>query len=380
MLRPLALCLALSSLLALPATTRAANAALVDSFDLAVPQAPTPVTQEGRQRLYYELHLTSFNEAELAVDELRVIDDASGAVIQRFAGKDLADRSRVIGRPGASLAALRPGERGVIYLELDVGTRAPRKLRHALGFRRLAAAAANSVEGARVEVGQPAPLLLGPPLRGGPWVAIHSPDWPRGHRRVFYTMDGRARLPGRHAIDWVKVDPSGKTIDGDPDLVASSLGYGAEVLAVADARVAAVRDDAVEAARVSANPKHDFDEAPGNYVVLALADGRHVAYEHLKPGSLKVRVGDSVRRGEVIGALGFTGDSTGPHLHFHVADGTVPLSSEGLPYGLSGFRVLGRYERLDRLGKEPWLPLADGVAAERKGEQPGSNTVIEFPR
>ncbi|MGO4779702.1 M23 family metallopeptidase, partial [Lysobacter sp. 2RAB21] len=135
-----------------------------------------------------------------------------------------------------------------------------------------------------------------------------------------------------------------------------------------------------ETARVSLNPKHDFDEAAGNYVVLALADGRYATYEHLRPGSVKLREGDKVRIGQTIGELGFTGDSTGPHLHFHLADGRKPLASEGVGYGFAGFRLLGHYPQLDRLGKQPWQALEAGIAPERRGELPASNAVVEFPR
>lgn len=216
--------------------------------------------------------------------------------------------------------------------------------------------------------------MLGPPLRGGPWAAIYKADWPRGHRRVFY--DGR--LPGRTAIDWVKLDDQGRIARGDPDLARDALGYGADVLAVADAVVAAARDGVPEAERVSQNGKHPQDLAAGNYVSLGLGDGRFAVCEHLLPGSVAVKVGDRVRRGQVIGKLGFSGDSTGPHLHFHVADAAAPLLGEGVGYGFSRFTLLGRYEDLGRLGAARWTPLA-GLAPDRRNELPGSNVVVRFP-
>lgn len=53
--------------------------------------------------------------------------------------------------------------------------------------------------------------------------------------------------------------------------------------------------------------------------MLDLGDNRHAFYGHLLPGSLRVKPGDRVRRGQVIGRLGNSGNSTGPHLHFHNA-------------------------------------------------------------
>ena len=203
--------------------------------------------------------------------------------------------------------------------------------------------------------------------------------WANGHRRVFDTVDGKARIPGRFAIDWVRVDGSGRMAHGDPDVPAHALGYGAPVLAVADARVVAVRKDMAEASRVSTNPHHALADEAGNYVALRLGDGRYAFYEHLRPGSVTVRPGQHVRRGDVIGALGFTGASTGPHLHFHVADGPSPIGAEGRPFVLDGFDLLGRYEDPANLGKDNWSPRQVGEGIHRSDEWPAEDAVVRFP-
>jgi murein DD-endopeptidase MepM/ murein hydrolase activator NlpD len=58
--------------------------------------------------------------------------------------------------------------------------------------------------------------------------------------------------------------------------------------------------------------------------------------------SICVQVGQRVRRGEVIGLLGNSGNSVGPHLHFHVGDGNALNGSEGQPYVFERFVFLGR--------------------------------------
>jgi murein DD-endopeptidase len=287
-----------------------------ESFDIAVPVPPSPVTIEGREWLVYELHLTNFTSEPLRIERVHVIGDGVLADI------------RVVNE------VVPPRERAVVYLEVMT---AARTLGHIVGYGgQLAVVAAD------VAVRPKATLALGAPLRGGPWAAVYAWEWPRGHRRVFYTLDGRARLPGRLAIDFVRKDERGRSARGDADVVANSLGYGADVLAVADARVAEVRDGLLEAGRVSANPRHPLDDKAGNFVALDLGDGRFAVYEHLKPGSIRVKRGDRVRRGETIAALGFTGDSTEPHLHFHVADSPWPLAGEGLPFE---FEMEGARER-----------------------------------
>ncbi len=195
---------------------------------------------------------------------------------------------------------------------------------------------------------------------------------------MLYAVDGRARIPGRFAIDWVLLDAHGRSSHGDADAVRNAYGYGADVLAVADATVAATRDDMAESATISAHRKHALQDATGNYIALDLGGGRFAFYEHLKPGSVRVATGQHVRRGEVIAALGFTGDSTGPHLHFHVADALSPLGAEGLPFVFDHFRVLGRYPDIGTLGSAPWAPLDDARPAQRVDEWPASNVVVGF--
>ncbi|WP_162314424.1 peptidoglycan DD-metalloendopeptidase family protein [Pseudoxanthomonas yeongjuensis] len=351
---------------------------LRESFDLQLPVPPTPVRIDGQQRLVYELHLTNFAREPLSLQRVDVLDPATGHVLAQFMDADLAVR---LARPDAieagAAGAIAPGMRGVLYLEFALPAGAvPRALSHRIAY---ATPTPDSleVEGATIALGT-APPVLGAPLRDGPWVAIHSPDWERGHRRVLYTVDGRARIPGRFAIDWVKLDSAGRTARGDADVVTNAYGYGADVLAVADAVVASTRDDVAESASVAANPKHALGDATGNYVSLDLGDGRYAFYEHLKPGSLKVKLGQHVKRGQVIAALGFTGDSTGPHLHFHVADGDSPLGAEGVPFVFERFEVLGGYPDIGVLGSKPWTLRDAGQEPRREGEMPASNTVVSF--
>ena len=373
--------IALAALFSFAASSFAADRAapLRQSFDLQVPAAPAPVRVDGAAVLIYELHLTNFSREPLQLLSAEARDGEGGQGLAGYEGQALERRfDRLAAAPGSDALTLAPGQRGVLYLELSLPAQAPvpRRLAHRLRYRVAGSDTPHWLDGGEVAVAQAAALALGPPVRGGPWIAIHHPDWARGHRRVLYTIDGRARIPGRYAIDWVKLDAEGRTTGGDADLVAQAYGYGAEVLAVADATVAAVRDDVGETQRVSEHGKQALGDATGNYVALDLGDGRYAFYEHLKPGSLRVRAGQRVRRGEVVAALGFTGDSTGPHLHFHVADRASPLGAEGVAFEFEGFRVLGRYPDLAQLGKAPWAPASQ--APDRERERPAPNTVLQF--
>jgi murein DD-endopeptidase MepM/ murein hydrolase activator NlpD len=109
----------------------------------------------------------------------------------------------------------------------------------------------------------------------------------------------------------------------------------------------------------------------GNHIIMDLGGGRFAFYAHLQPGSLRVKNGDKVRRGQVLGLVGNSGNSTEPHLHFHISDANSPLSSEGLPYVFPSFEVQGR--------GWGWKPGASPTTEKRKDEMPMELEVIRFP-
>jgi murein DD-endopeptidase len=337
-------------------------------LELEVPVAPAPVAIGGARQLVYELHVTNREREAVELARVQILDDA-GAAIADLRGAEL--EARVDPR------RIAPGGSAVVYLEPELGARATRAVAHRIEIRRAGGATA-ALDGGRVAVSAVAPPVLGAPVRGGPWAAVHHPAWPRGHRRVVYRVGGRGRIPGRYAIDWIKLDADGRKWRGDRDDLASWYGYGEDVLAVADGVVATARDGVAEAATLAAHVQPPPEAAAGNYVAIAIEGGRYAFYEHLKPGSVRVRAGDRVRRGDVIAALGFTGQSTGPHLHFHVAEADSTLGAEGLPFVLAEFEVLGAYDAIEALGTAPWTPLPEPAGARRRAERPPPNSVVRF--
>ena len=69
----------------------------------------------------------------------------------------------------------------------------------------------------------------------------------------------------------------------------------------------------------------------GNHVIIKHAESEYGFYAHLVRGSIGVKVGEVIRQGDVIGQCGFSGNSTEPHLHFHLQDAADFYSSIGLP-------------------------------------------------
>ncbi len=151
----------------------------------------------------------------------------------------------------------------------------------------------------------------------------------------------------------------------------SWYGYGAEVIAVADSVVVGVKDGLPD--NVPLSPERAVpitsETVGGNYVMLRLAEGWYAFYAHLKPNSIRVKVGEKVRKGRIIGLLGNSGNSDAPHLHFHIASAASPLGAEGLPFLFESFAVLGI---------EAFDPLKKSAGDKRALEMPLENEVIRF--
>lgn len=355
----------------------AQRAPVHQSFNLRVPWMPEPVVVAGKASLVYELHLTNEAQETLTIQRIEVIDERQH-VLASLSGADLtgaigrADRAK-----GDERVRMTPGMTAVAYLSVPLTEPGSAHLRHRVVY------AGNAgtdliVEGANVTPSNRASLQLGPPLRGGPWVAIYDARWERGHRRVLYTTDGSVKVPGRFAIDWILLGPNGGFATDKGELPRQWFGYAADVIAVADATVASAGEGIAEPATLAEGAAHKvpLENAAGNYVALDLGDGRYAFYEHLKPGSIRVKTGQHVHRGEVIGQLGFTGESTGPHLHFHVSDANAPLAAEGLPYALTSFRVLGAYASIEEFAEgRAWTPAASPATDEGF---PAPLSVVDF--
>jgi murein DD-endopeptidase len=362
---------------------------IVSSVDVNVPSPPIPVSIAGKRHLAYELHITNFRSSEITLTRVEVSDAVRG---NRLAAYQDAELDRLLGRPGAPPDTSRrrvigAGMRAVVYLwlALDDAVATPSRLRHKveLDVPRASRQERTIVEAGESDVRRYRPIVLDPPLRGGPWVALYDPKMVGGHRTAIYAVNGRARIPARFAIDWVRLENDGTYARGDKSQIANWHGYGAEALAVADGAIVEAKDDIAENPCLSCEPQAPIplENVSGNFVCLDLGGGRYAFYEHLKRGSVRVKVGDRVKSGQVIGSLGNSGgSSSGPHLHFHVADAQSELAGDGLPYVFRGFKVVGAYEEIGAFASdERWGSAPHGAGGMRRRELPAPNTVVIFP-
>jgi murein DD-endopeptidase MepM/ murein hydrolase activator NlpD len=207
---------------------------------------------------------------------------------------------------------------------------------------------------------------------------------------VLLAIAGEGRIAQRFAIDWVRLFEDGRTFRGDPRSNDSYRAFGAKVLAVADGVVIDAVDGLPEnvpdpvARAVPITPA----TVSGNYILLDLGDAAYAVYAHLQPGSLKVRKGDRVRRGQLLALVGNTGNSSEPHLHFHIADRPSPIDAEGIPYAFASFaleaepqvvtsalRPLGGSLEIGPSGLAAWNT---GAPQRREKEIPLRNAIVAF--
>ncbi len=208
-----------------------------------------------------------------------------------------------------------------------------------------------------------AAVVIDLPLRGE-WVAGTTPA-----ERI--PSHGTDVLAQRYAFDFVRVDRRRRLYPGSglrAALVGAPLGamygYGQPVHAPFDGVVVAALDGIPEPQRlfllgvvrrvlwntVTFRPEHPFERLAGNHVVLRAADGVHAAFAHLATGSVRVRPGQAVAAGEVLGLVGHSGNSTAPHLHLQLMDGPDPRTARPLPGAFRRYEVErdGRWERVER--------------------------------
>jgi len=361
--------------------TAATRSVLTAPIDVTIPKPPTPFVADGKTHLVYELNLTNLGGDDCLVDRVSVAD-LTHTELAAYEGSGLADAMARPGMPalrGAAKLKVGAGQRAVIYMwvTLPTGAKPVNALQHRITVKLGEVQQVVSTDAARVAIAAK-PKTIGPPLRGESWLAGNGPSNASGHRRTIIAVDGTARIPQRFGIDWLQLASDGTTRNGDPKDNKSYLAYGEEAIAVADGIVSATKDGIPEnvPGPTSRAVPITMETVGGNHVIVNLGDGVYAFYAHLQPGSIRVKVGDKVRRGQVIGLVGNSGNSTEPHLHFHVSDANSPLGCEGLPYALSTFEVQGRIDGLQGGKMPPWTPLS--TPELHKMEMPLANVVVRF--
>lgn len=349
------------------------------------PPIPVPLA-DGRTHLAYELLLVNQSDRFVAVDSVDVLARDGGAVAQTLRGPELEAMLRLAGNKKGS--TFEPGAAGFLFLDVSFARDAalPHSLEHrfALSLREAkpgADATPLVVVAAPTEVSAEKPSVIAPPLEGGRWLVANGCCTPiESHRGAMLSIDGTLYASERFAIDFVRLDDEGRLFTGDKTKLESYPFFGVPVLSVADGVVVDTHDGLPEQIPGALPSGIDYDNVGGNFVVVEIAKGRYAFYAHLQPGSVAVKKGDRVRRGQVLGLLGNTGNTDAPHLHFHMMDGPAPLLSNGIPYVFTTFVGNGAVTDIDPVFEGKPAPIdAAALAGPHRDVLPRDLELVTFP-
>ncbi len=334
-----------------------------------------PVAVRGSDRhwhLVYELELRNITPGNAVIERVDVRDPDRDQPLATFSGSEIAERLQT-GGVGASTTQLGAAQFGVLYLHLRFPDQSavPLALEHRVSAAFDAAPPGQEQSTSAGDIGNvllPPPVVLGPPLRGSGYIAADGCCQATRHIRALLPLNGSFRLSQRFAIDWEQLDEQNRLFVGPREDLESYHIYGREALAVADAAVVVAVDGLPDITPGALPDSINPAEADGNHVILDLGNGAYVLYAHLQPGSVRVAVGNVVRRGQVLGLVGNSGNTLAPHLHLHIMDAPSGLVANGLPYVFDRYRITG----IDLAGTD------DFDHAEATGE-PATITPINPP-
>jgi murein DD-endopeptidase MepM/ murein hydrolase activator NlpD len=158
------------------------------------------------------------------------------------------------------------------------------------------------------------------PVNG--WWNVISPGW---------TQDsgGVQSLLENYSLNFVKRAGDGLMYQGRVNELMDYVGYNQPVLACGDGKVVKVqsgfRDNTI--GEKAKNPS--LGDMWGNYIIIDHGNGEYSYYAHLALATIKVKVGQKVTRGMIIGAVGNSGESIHPHLTFGFIDHATLYRNSG---------------------------------------------------
>jgi urea transporter len=138
----------------------------------------------------------------------------------------------------------------------------------------------------------------------------------------------------RHAWDFEMTDEEGKNWKNSGDFREDYYCYDKTVIAPAEGTIETVVDDIVD----NTIGERNLEQNWGNTIVIKHEEDLYTKLSHLKPGSIKVKIGDKVRKGDFLARCGNSGNSPYPHLHFQVQR-TPHIGSETTDYPISNYMM-----------------------------------------
>jgi hypothetical protein len=336
------------------ATPQASPAAAVTTTAIVVSATNDPLRvsgSDGVDHLEYDLLVTNGFAAPVSLTSIAVTAP-DGETLLRLEGEPLVTATQpLLGRtPTATIPAS-----GAVAVVMDVvipPDRPMASLEHHITYEVAPDSPIRSLIGSFAIAGPQLPVdprpvtVIAPPLRGDGWLATNGCCSAESVHRAVRIPVGGTRIGKQEtfAIDLARLR-EGQPFAGDGTRPEDWYGFGAEVLAVADGTVVSVTEGFPE--EVPLQPVTHVtrpEDYAGNAISLEIAPGVYAYYAHLEPGSITVQEGDRVTRGQLLGLLGNTGNSSGPHLHFGLGDDPDPMVGDSLPMAFDHWTRQGTFD------------------------------------
>lgn len=334
-----------------PATTM--PVATTSPVTMTVPSGPIPVESTNGVNIAYELEFYGTENMSFVPEKVEVIDAATGTILYTPNASVLARTSYPAAVPQPTAAEMQngtaklPKPRISVWFVVSPGT-VPDRLTHRVTLNRTADGLAPLViTGGDVAVKKDLkPVVVGSPVRGPGWAIMETTSPVVHHVTTQITMFNVTRVPQRYAQDFLYLDPAtGTAFSGDMEHASNFYGLGKELYAVGNGTIVYARDGIQDIEITTQKPAPTVDTALGNGVVIDLGNKKYACYGHMVNGSVRVKAGDAVTEGQVIGLMGNTGNSDAPHLHFQViTDNPSVLGGEGYPIVYRSFNVTGKFD------------------------------------
>ena len=301
---------------------------------------------DGKDHVEYELLVVNAVDQPVTLTSLTVLDPA-GKQLTRIDGPALVATTQTL-LDKKPLSEIPASAAAAVHVDLIVppGT-APEGVTHRLDYS-VPAGTSTAVfvdppviHGPEVAINHRAAAVIKPPLKGNGWLATTACCTPNVHRDLRVAVDGRRlETPETFAIDWARLKGD-RVYEGDGSSNEQFYDYGADVLAVADGTVVSAQDGKPDATPNKVMTPKTLSDFGGNQIMLEIAPNVFAVYEHLQPGSLRVKVGDKVKVGASLAKIGNTGPSLGPHLHFGLLTRPDIFTGRSLPFVIDSYTLAG---------------------------------------
>lgn len=355
-------------------------------FEASVSFLTNLVQANDKAYLAYELNILNNFKTSLDLKKVEIFNvsepDLPIATFESIYLNENFERPGISTENGFNL--ISANQFGILNLRLEFkeNKSIPKKIFHKLHFK---IQKGNKeyimypVETTTIAIPDKTNLTLGLPFKKkGKW--LYEAD---SHKNSRYFTNGSAVYPQRFAIDWVFVNDDNEFAKNDIKDNKNWHSYGLELVSVADGIVVDVKDGIKENEPLSDEMavRITKETIGGNYVIIDIGNNRYAFYGHLIPNSLKVSVGDKIKKGQLIGLLGNSGNSDLPHLHFHLeTKSDMFFGGEGIPYHIKEFIQLKDYsaEEVSSLFHSNRVPLDSLNPILKNNEMPIGFGLIEI--